>query len=188
MSHALVIGGTGMLRNATLSLATEFDVVSVIARTAERLGSLVDDVARNGGMVNPLRLDYRDGEALSRHIADAIERFGEIELVVAWIHSVAPEAHSVIARILDRQSIGCRWFDLLGSAVADPSAGETGARAEFSQWTKLHYRAAVLGFVIEGDRSRWLSDDEISGGTIDAIRSDAPSSVIGQVRPWSMRP
>ena len=39
-AHALVVGGTGMLRGVSLYLAEKGHVVSVVARSRERLESL----------------------------------------------------------------------------------------------------------------------------------------------------
>jgi len=50
------------------------------------------------------------------------------------------------------------------------------------------YHQVQLGFVIEGDRSRWLTHSEISGGVIEAIRGGLPRHVVGTLEPWSRRP
>ena len=47
---------------------------------------------------------------------------------------------------------------------------------------------AILGFVVEGGRSRWLTDAEIAAGVLAAIDGDEDPSVVGTVRPWTMRP
>lgn len=52
--HALVVGGTGMLRGLTLALAGKGYMVSVIARDATRLRALADAAAGLPGGVNPL--------------------------------------------------------------------------------------------------------------------------------------
>jgi hypothetical protein len=49
-------------------------------------------------------------------------------------------------------------------------------------------RQVILGFQVENGRARWLTDDEISGGVLRAVRMDAIFSVIGQVDPWTARP
>ncbi|NUN53550.1 MAG: hypothetical protein HUU06_12290 [Planctomycetaceae bacterium] len=46
----------------------------------------------------------------------------------------------------------------------------------------------ILGFVREGDRSRWLTDAEIAAGVLGAIAADRPRTVVGVVEPWSARP
>jgi hypothetical protein len=46
----------------------------------------------------------------------------------------------------------------------------------------------VLGFRVEGARSRWLTDVEISGGVLAAVGADAALAIVGEVAPWSARP
>ena len=187
-THALVIGGTGMLRDATLWLASEHDVVSTIARSRSRSTALADRAAAEGNRIHPLSIDYRDDDTLSDAIGEAIDLFGPISLVLSWIHSTAPHAPAVVARRIDRQEIDVRWFDLLGSASADPSCDVDASATRFAQWPRIRYRSIILGFVVDAHGSRWLIDREISDGTIAAIRDDAPASIIGQVRPWSAHP
>ena len=50
------------------------------------------------------------------------------------------------------------------------------------------YRQVILGFQIEGERSRWLTHGEISQGVLQAIADDAEYHVVGVVRPWERRP
>ncbi|HSY87570.1 MAG TPA: hypothetical protein VLA85_13465 [Verrucomicrobiae bacterium] len=62
-------------------------------------------------------------------------------------------------------------------------------RAPFAVLPRLDYRIVVLGFVIEPDgRSRWLTHDEISAGTVKSLAGATPLSIIGAVTPWSARP
>lgn len=112
--HALVVGGTGMLRGLTLSLVREGYTVSVVARNRERLRVLAAEAAK---------------AAKARDIP-------------AWL---------------------CRY-------------------------PRIRYRQVILGFVIEGGRSRWLTHQEISDGVLKAVHQDAAWSVVGTVEPWSMRP
>ena len=55
-------------------------------------------------------------------------------------------------------------------------------------YPNIQYRQVILGFVIEGGRSRWLTHAEISGGVLDAVRNDRLFSIVGTVEPWSLRP
>lgn len=52
----------------------------------------------------------------------------------------------------------------------------------------IRYREIILGFVLEGDRSRWLTDAEISAGVLAAVDADQPRYIVGTVRPWHLRP
>lgn len=188
MQHVLVIGGTGMLREVSLWLVGQSSVVSVIARSEKRLNRMAEEVAVSGGRVNPLILDYRDDVRLKSAVQEAILEQGQISLVVSWIHGVAPEAHRIIAELLNAQTQPCAWFDVLGSAATDPSASMSDREVEFSEWKHILYRSIVLGFIVEGSQSRWLTDNEISAGVIHALSNGVRSSIVGQVQPWERRP
>ncbi len=178
-----------MLREVSLWLAGQHKnkIVSVIARSENRLNEVAGEATVSGGQIHPLALDYRDSVRL-KAVQEASLEHGEISLVVSWIHGVAPEAHRVIAELLNVQSQPCVWFDVLGSASADPSASMSDREVEFSEWKHLLYRSIVLGFIVEESQSRWLTDNEISAGVIQAVGNGVRSSIVGQVQPWERRP
>jgi hypothetical protein len=176
--HALVVGGTGMLRAVALALARE-GPVSVVARSARELESL----ARGAPGVHPVRVDYRDGPALAAALAEAVGARGRFSTAVAWIHSDAPGAAEAIARFVEG-----RYFHVLGSASADPSRPDPGRRARFEAIPGITYHEVVLGFVLEGGGSRWLTDAEIARGVLDAVAAAAPRAVVGVVEPWGAKP
>lgn len=182
--HALVIGGTGMLRGVCMYLASRGGVVSVLARDRRRLDTLAHETR---GAVRAIAADYRDSAALRLRIEEAVRAHGPIGLAVCWIHSTAPEAPLVVARAVAPIETPCRFFHILGSASADPSK----ERAEHPQLRLLPgilYRRIVLGFVIEPAGSRWLTNDEIGRGVIEAVAADRDESIIGVGAPWSARP
>lgn len=186
--HALVIGGTGMLRSVSLHLAESGYAVSVIARSKERLDSLAAAASTSRGAIHPLPLDYRQSERLVTALRTAMERNGPVELAVCWIHSVAPDALRLTVETLASNSTSCRLFHVRGSAVANPASAGPRAPEWIQEYPGVRYRQVILGFVVEGGRSRWLTHDEISGGVISAIAGDAAYSIVGTVEPWSMRP
>lgn len=186
--HALVVGGTGMLRKASLHLAESGYAVSVVARRKERLDALAAEASSLPGSIHPLPLDYRESDRLVGALHSSIERLGPVELAVCWIHSVAPDALRLTVETIARESPSCRVFHVRGSAVANPAAGGPRVPGWLKAFPGIRYRQVILGFVIEGGSSRWLTHDEISGGVIAAIARDEPYGVVGTVEPWSMRP
>jgi len=51
------------------------------------------------------------------------------------------------------------------------------------------YREVKLGFIIEGNNfSRWLTNNEIAQGIIDAIKEELPVKHVGVFEPWNLRP
>ncbi len=129
--------------------------------------------------------DYYDPASFSAGLDAAVARSGPITLAVAWFHTLKIEA----PRLLAMQVEG-RLFQVLGSAVADPSHPwrlETAReRADGSPVCEL--RQVVLGFKVEAGGSRWLTNREISDGVLDAVRTDRPLTIIGQTKPWSAKP
>ena len=188
-SHAFVIGGTGMLRQVSLTLAKRGYNVSVLARNPKRLSAMKEAAAGFSGKIETFSLDYRDGEALRKSLQDAVKQFGPIELVVAWIHGIAPQAPQIVGKYVStRQNQTCRFFHVLGSASSDPSRSDNQRRAQFEGLDHLLYREVVLGFVKAKEYSRWLTHEEISAGVLEAIDQDQPRWIVGTVQPWSARP
>ena len=50
------------------------------------------------------------------------------------------------------------------------------------------YRQIILGFVLEGNTSRWHTNKEIAAGVNRAIQADEERFVVGTLEPWEMRP
>ena len=117
--------------------------------------------------------------------------------LLAWVEATQPDSYQRLAkthgaqlpRVLAERVRG-RMFQVLGSATADPGHPHrlASAAAVAEGLVDCRLRQVVLGFQVIGDGSRWLTNDEISAGVLEAVRSDRPLSVIGQVEPWSARP
>lgn len=181
MSHALIIGGTGMLAKATEYLSENYDTVSVICRNGNKINANLKNI-------NPLILDYTYYKVLSKSLQTAVEEFGNIELVVSWIHATAPLAPNIIADKLNSYNTAFHFFDILGSAYADPSQKTSERETKLKENKNLQYRKLILGFRIENGSSRWLTNKEISSGVIEAIKNDKEESIIGAVTPWDKKP
>lgn len=175
----LVIGGSGMLRACCVSLAQAGHEVTVGGRRAERL-AWADDLgaARFAG-------DYTDPAFWPSLAALGSRR--RFEGLVAWVHGADPERTGRMIDVLRPHGLR-RCLQVLGSAGADPSGGLLDAFVASNHTRGVTYATAVLGFVREGGRSRWLHDAEISAGVFEAWESERVASVVGVVRPWSHRP
>lgn len=183
MSHALVVGGTGMLKGVSLALAQQGHQVSVLARS--RLDALVDE---SNGAIEPLQADYCDMNLLNDVLEQSVQQRGRFDLVVVWIHSTAPQAPFEVAKwVGDAQQTG-HYFHVLGSSAADPS----NTNQERLKWQSLAstfvYHEVILGFKVESNRSRWLTHEEISNGVLEAMEAEQERFIVGQVEPWSARP
>ena len=184
--HALVVGGTGMLAGVVKHLARFEGTVSVIARNRSRLDQLVTSVQNLPGRIVPISVDYTRTSELREALAATIREMGHLSLTVCWIHNTAPKALDVIGETMLSQGNESRLFHLLGSASANPTLPETPP----PKWSgrQVAYRRIFLGFKIEDNRSRWLTDSEIVEGVLEAVSKDHKQSVVGTVEPWERRP
>lgn len=182
MRHALVIGGTGMLSKVSLWLVNEGYNVSVIGRSPERINQLIsasEDTAR----ITPLLVDYRCEIELIEQLKVAIKKNGPFDLVVAWIHSAGKNALDVISHELSYDNLTWRLLHVLGS-----SANLEEVKNKVTIPNNCLYKQVQLGFIIENDNSRWLTNEEISAGVIEAISNDKSVTIVGTLVPWEKRP
>src|SRR5690606_10565489 len=107
-------------------------------------------------------------------------------LVVAWIHDdedrvIRQTAESI--RHAGGADFAWDLYHVLGSSSnLDEILRKTPAPPECA------YHQVQLGFVIEGNRSRWLTHEEISSGVIECVRNGRRRHVVGTLEPWDMRP
>lgn len=179
--HALIVGGTGMLAGAVRALVAQGWRVSVLARRASAFA------LREPGVAG-FDCDYNDTNAYPACLDRARDGEGPIDLAVGWMHTLPPS--SALAARVGAEGARGRFFHVLGSAMADPAKPERLARAAETAHPgpACAYRQVVLGFVLEGETARWLTNAEISQGVLEAIAADAPLSTVGVTRPWTARP
>lgn len=175
-----------MLFEVSRRLAYNYNTISVIGRNPQRFEALRRVTIHLKGNLNPIMLDYRDSIVLKDNINTSIERYGNISLVVSWIHNIARDTGSVITEIINSRGEKFRYFDILGSSHANPASDCP--YPEFSLLENINYRQVVLGFKIDEDHSRWLTDEETSEGVMKAIDDDTEYSIIGTITPWEKRP
>lgn len=178
-SHALTLGCTGMLSAAGMGLEDDGFVVSYLSRSG-RLPKRSNGTAYT--------CDWGHEAALRRAAHEAVLRHGVPKLVVAWTHSVS-QALS-LARCLSSPTSNIRFHHILGSSVRDPARKDALSRIQlsFSDLPGINWHAICLGFMRSNGQSRWLSHEEISEGTLKAIRLETPIYTIGQTAPWKYRP
>ena len=182
MRHVLVVGGTGMLAGVVHGLAEPGVLVSVVARGRRGLARVAAD-APAGSTVSGVRVDYRESDHVVASLRDVQAADGPFDLAICWIHGSAPAAPTLV---MAQMPPGSTFLHVLGSGAADPARGDE--RRELAPAAGVVYRQVVLGFVVEGDRSRWLTHAEIAAGVLEAIDDDAPRVVVGTVEPWDARP
>jgi len=176
LGHVLVIGGTGMLRAAALHLSRRADVVTVLARTASRLASLQRDALPR--RIETVALDWHDAAAVGEAVVGSSRRDGPIGLAVAWVHSSACGVPAAVAAALSATSPGCRLFLVVGSREDAEQPVKRGWHDQLSAAPGIVYRRVRLGRH-GGPSGRWLTDDEISRGVVDAVSADARDALVG---------
>ncbi|MGM8215335.1 short-chain dehydrogenase [Bacillaceae bacterium W0354] len=182
MKHALIVGGTGMLSRVSLWLIDKGYHVSVIARNANKMNQLLEKTSFKN-RITPILVDYRYDDDLRTKIRSTIDMNGDIDLVVAWIHSDAPNALEIIKQEVSRNLGEWELYHVLGS-----STDVNKIKKKTSVPKSCLYYQVRLGFVIEDGRSRWLTHNEISNGVIESIKEKNSLITIGQIEPWDKRP
>ena len=173
-----------MLAPVVRSLAEEGWRVSVLSRRAKTFAAAFDSGVRGWNC------DYHDDSAFERALGQASRSAGPITLAVAWFHTLKIAAPRRLALAVGTGDAPGRYFQILGSGVADPARPDriqtAGAVAEGADYCRL--RQIQLGFEVENGVSRWLTNSEIARGVTDAIGADRGFTTIGRTRPWSARP
>ncbi|GAA0497750.1 short-chain dehydrogenase [Salinibacillus aidingensis] len=181
MKHALVVGGTGMLSNLSVWLLKNGYHVSVIARDNRKMENLIKRAGKRN--ITPVLVDYRKDKELRYKLKEVIQTNGEIDFVVAWIHSNAENALEIIAEEVTKTVNQWDLFHVLGS-----SADLENLKKSVTIHGNCIYHTVQLGFILENNHSRWLTNNEISEGVIEAIKNDKSNHVVGAIEPWELRP
>jgi len=173
-----------MLRQASLSIAQRSDRFTAVARSLASLQDLGCDLPAAGERwLLPLNWDEPDRflASLDHHV----QVIGIPTLVVAWIHDMSLGKR--VAELFSTTANACDFFHILGSASANPAVAVSAPLSNASP-NRLAYHRVILGFRRTQNRSRWLTNAEISNGVLDAIVSNKPQHVVGQIEPWGQRP
>jgi len=164
-NNALVLGGTGMLAEASAYIAGISSIISLGARNPEPLAGQLDAV--------PLVLDWTDHEATLR----LLQNGSKYDLIVSWVHREGLWLNAHLENLLVQRG---RFIGVSGS-------GGAGVR----QNVKLPSRSAtgilrqkvILGWINEANGRRWLSHSQISAGVIRAVQnSQLVTSIVGVVK------
>ena len=176
--HALVIGGTGMLKDVSLWLAEQGYITSVVGRSENKHLDLKKQ-AEYPEVIRSIMVDYNYHAALEEAIKDTIEQDGPISLVVSWIPSYP--ALELVDKIISQHSNTWKLYQVKGSRryfQDDP----------LNLSSNCEHHKVYLGFVLEENHSRWLTHNEIAKGVIRSIENDSKRSIVGQLHPYEKRP
>lgn len=183
MRNALILGGTGMLRDLSLKLLEDQFQVFLVARHADALANLQEDAGALARYLTLAALDYHQYDRLARWVAHVQLMNGPIDRVVAWIHGDNEPVLDVVDRevALYRQSSWDLYHVLgirAGVEVIVPPRLSPNCR----------YHRVILGYVPSMGASRWLTHREIVEGVYGALNHGSEETVVGQIHPYDARP
>lgn len=179
----LLLGTTGMLSAAAAHAVARSKKSVLVSRHADAF-SFNNDVLDH--KITPINVSYDDEAAF----LDALEPLAPFDLALTWMH---PPAEILRAALDGMIAPGGRLVEVMGSRSillgpnGEASIAERRAQALALQ-TDITYAQVILGFVIEGETSRWLRHDEISAAAIAQMERPVPRLVAGVLEPWEKRP
>jgi glycerol-3-phosphate dehydrogenase len=182
MKHALVVGGTGMLINASLWLNNHGYHVSVIGRNPERMQNLIKK-SKNPTEITPILVDYKNDVEFKKQMEYIIQKKGTFDVVIAWVHSGVENVLELISEKNSKNNNKWTLIHVLGS-----SSDLKEIKSEVPVADNCLYRQVQLGFIIENGHSRWLTNEEISIGVIEAMMNDKLTNIVGVTEPYGKRP
>jgi len=181
VKHALVVGGSGMLAKTSTWLAENGYLVSVVGRNKHKLIQLTE-VSSN---IKIISVDYNNESQFRSEIHNSIATYGRpYDIVVAWIHSNDQKIINIISN--EQSKISDKAWSLYH--VLGSSSNLEDLLNEIDYSDNCDYHQVQLGFVIENNKSRWLTHDEISNGVINSIKSNDKTYLVGILTPWNKRP
>jgi NAD(P)-dependent dehydrogenase (short-subunit alcohol dehydrogenase family) len=148
----------------------------VLARDADKIRAIQPEVGA-------LPADYTDDQQLEQVLKGLVREAGRMDSLILWLHlSGLRQLDSIIQTSL---KLGGSCYHICSSSVADPSLENPGYLTN----SALAYRRVILGYKRESNHSRWLTHAEISNGVYAAIKDAGQEDfIVGQVRPWELRP
>ena len=170
-----------------MAIARKSARFTAVARTRKSLNALAHDIGPVSERQHSyIDLDWNDQDQFLTVLSNRLSRHESPSLVVAWLHNASFGPR--LANALSERGSPCVFYQILGSAGRGPSSEAAALKDHIEGHSILAYRQVILGFMREESLSRWLTNDEISDGVLDAISAGQSSYVIGTVTPWHERP
>lgn len=172
-SHSLIIGGTGMLAQATYHIAQHSAQTTLLARHAS---NFCRDSAISGTVA--IDLDYNNIEDFTEKFLSSCP-LQDIDCALLWMHSTGRKAlHKTLSALTDPQ---CQIYHLIGSSRKTAKTLEKDTELFRQEYPHLDYNTIILGSKItDTNQRRWLTHQEISEGTLHAIQNRR-SLIIGDI-------
>ena len=172
---ALIIGGTGMLRQCTEAIAAKAATSVLVARSTDKL----NEIAAVHSNVRPFSANYTDEDFVSRLLHFLTKYNIKPNLCVLWMHkSGLDNKQRLLVELAAMGSEDVEVYEVCSSAASQP-----GQKSPTFSATSINHHVIILGFKIENGTSRWLTDEEISGGVLEAIDKQTNIAIVGQIEP-----
>ncbi|MBM7066233.1 hypothetical protein [Actibacterium sp. 188UL27-1] len=151
-TNALVVGGTGMLADATRWLAARVPDLTLVARSPEALATEIG--------ANSCPMDLKAPDAVTRLPE------GPFDVALVWIHGDMVHMARPIADMLRPDG---RLVRVHGSLSWDPAMER---ERDPDPRSDIRQQVCILGYHPTASGKQWLTDTEISDGAI-ALLGDA---------------
>ena len=168
--HALVVGGTGILRPAVQSLAGRGRLVTALARGA------TDEPPRRFAAA----VDVNDAAALGSALDGAISARGPFELALVYAPSAPAASMEAIAG-----RVSGRLIYVLTSEWGAPDADMANRNAWSPDGAGDITQRVTLGWTYGPEGARWHTPEEVSSATLDAFERGTREATVGTLHPWN---
>jgi hypothetical protein len=164
-----------MLADATRFIRSRSKRLTLVARRAEAaapaLGVSPDEACR---------ADWRDFMSFSSTLSSRIAAMPP-DLALLWVHD---SGHRTLLWLLQQLArLPILIVHVLGSSSGDPRGGDADINAILAKAPSMDYVTVVLGSkALPGGDRRWLKNDEICVGAIEAVQSRC-DVVVGEIIP-----
>ncbi|MEX0840245.1 MAG: hypothetical protein WD034_11995 [Parvibaculum sp.] len=179
----LLVGTTGMLKNAAMHGVARAEQAVLVSRNADGFSFGADML---DAKLMRIAQNYEDEPAFLA----ALEPHAPFDTALTWIH---PRAELLRAALDALIAPGGLLVEVMGSRSiltgtdGTPSIATLRAEALACQ-PDIVYAQVILGFVREGNASRWLTNEEISAAAIAQMEMPLPRRIAGTLEPWDKRP
>ena len=167
-----------MLRKTSLHFVAKGGTTFVLSRNMNN--SLTTLVGESGGFVIPVEVDYSDRARLKQTLEKTFLSSGYPDTVIAWIHSHAAEAHFTIAKLLEEHGQPFDYYEIHGYTDRDIQQHYSSLKERFNSLVFTEYHLIQLGYEIEDGIRRWLTNEEISTGVIEAVEKAENVYIVGR--------
>ena len=173
MEHIIVIGGTGILRGVCRQFSQDGKVVSVVARSRDKLVELVKETRANPGIVNPVMVDYTNSDQFKFKLHEAVTHLGPPTIVINLMPPMAEASRRVLFDYLNENDIKVEIFDIFRIENAPANTPDIDGINQ--------YHRVIIGWKNEASKRSRFNEDEIAIELIAVLEEPQDKIIIGQV-------